>query len=118
MRVLMMLAHTQPSSMGVMVMPACSALAPSTDCTNSGTNEMLPNMAMPASVPCAMVTTNKRWRKSGSGRMGSTARRSTYSSAANKAPANASSSQLCALPGSIKPTSSVTSPAVSNAAPA
>ena len=66
-----------------MVMPASVALVPSTDCTNNGMNEILPNSAQPERTPCVMDVANSRSRKSGIGRIGSDARFSTQSKRMN-----------------------------------
>ena len=76
------LAVTHPSSIGVTVIPACVALVPSTDWTNSGMNEMLPNMAHPVRTPCSTAVVNNPSLKRGIGRIGSAALISTRSKAA------------------------------------
>ena len=72
-----MLASTHESIIGMIAAPATVALVPSTACTYSGTYEALPNIAQPASTPCAHATANMRSRNRLSGSTGSATWRST-----------------------------------------
>src|SRR5688572_16308960 len=78
-----MLAATQPNNNGVIVIPACIAFVPNTDCTNNGVNEIKPYNAQPVNKPCAIVAKNKRSRNNEIGTIGSDARTSTHTNKIN-----------------------------------
>ena len=84
----MMLAPTQPSIIGVSTLPAAVALVPNTACAKSGMNDVLPNIAQPASSPWLTATAKSRSLKSGSGSTGSATRRSTHSRTMNRTAAS------------------------------
>jgi hypothetical protein len=80
-------------------------------------NETLPNIAQPDRMPWTVDVANNRSRKSGSGRIGSAARRSTHNSRTNNAMDTLIKIQLD-IPVIIKPSRSITTLTVSSAAPA
>src|SRR4029453_11754370 len=65
---------TQPSTKGISTTPAAVAVMPLTDCRNSGTNEIAPNMAIPARKPVTVAASTMRTRNNRKGRIGSAAR--------------------------------------------
>lgn len=113
-----MLDATDASIMGVSVAPAAVALVPTTACTYSGTNDALPNIAQPASTPCAQATADMRSRNRPSGSTGSGTRHSTTISRPSSSAAAPSAAQPSGSRMSPSPSSSATTPAVSSAAPA
>ena len=64
--------------------PDDDADEPITPCTNSGTNEIVPNIAIPTSAMQAMLPATIGLRKSANGRIGSRERRSQNPKTASK----------------------------------
>jgi len=108
---------------GVRTMPAPVAVVPVTDWRKSGTNEIAPNIAMPARKRVTTAATTIRLPKSRSGTIGSDARCSTTTnrtSAVTPNPSGASTAlpdQAPARPASTTPSRTADTPAAKSATP-
>src|SRR5439155_1695794 len=105
-------------------MPAPVAVAPVTDWRKSGTNEIAPNIAMPARKRVTTAAMTMRLPKSRSGTIGSAARRSTTTNSTSPVRPSASGlstaapDQDPARPACTMPSRSADTPAVKRATPA
>ena len=114
---------THASTNGVSTNPACVAELPTTDCMNSGTKEMAPNIAMPARKPVITAATTMRLPNSRNGTIGSAARRSTAANPAKASTAitsGATTSRRChapAWPAATTPRRSDDTPAANRSTP-
>ena len=115
---------TQPSTKGMSTMPAPVADMPLTAWRKSGTNEIAPNMAMPARNPVAAAASTTRLAKRRSGTIGSGTRRSTTTNAGSVTRATASGPTTSppvhepTRPASSTPTSRAETPAANRQSPA
>src|SRR3989440_664774 len=97
---------TQPKTNGMSTLPDAVADMPLTACRNSGTNEIAPNIAMPARNPVAAAARTTRLPNSRSGTIGSATRRSTAKNAGSATTAIASRTCTSAPgPGPARPPS-------------
>src|SRR3954451_7535892 len=90
--------HTAPSVMGVSTTPEDVADVPITPCTNSGTYEIVPNIAIPTSAMQATLPATIGLRSTSNGRIGSRARRSTSANSPSITADIASAPTTCPLP--------------------
>src|SRR5436853_7608711 len=82
--------QTAPRIIGVSTTPDDVADVPITPCTNSGTYEIVPNIAIPTSAMHATLPATIGLRRISNGRIGSPARRSTNANAASNSAARTS----------------------------
>jgi hypothetical protein len=114
---------TQPSVNGISTIPAAVADMPLTSCRKSGTNEIAPNIAMPARNPVDAPASTMRWPNMRRGTMGSAARRSTRTNATRastdsaSSPSTSSPVHLPTRPASITPIKSADTPSANRARP-
>ena len=115
---------THPITKGVRTKPAIVAEEPATCCRKSGTNEIAPNIAIPAKKPVATAASTIRLAKSPRGTIGSGARRSTAMNAPSattataSAPRTSSPPQAPTRPAWTAPSSSAETPVAKSAIPA
>ena len=115
---------TQPITNGVSTKPATVAEVPETVWRNSGTNEIAPNIAMPARNPVTMAASTMRLAKRESGSIGSRARRSTetntprLTAAMTSSPTTSSRPQAPTRPASTRASSNAETPTANSAMPA
>ena len=89
---------TAPRMSGVRTTPEDVADVPITPCTNSGTNAIVPNIAIPTSATEATPAATVRWRKRSKGRMGSFTCRSTSVNSASRTAAPTNAPMTCTEP--------------------
>src|SRR5260370_40716559 len=86
---------TAPSISGVRTTPDDVAEVPITPCTNSGTYEIVPNIAIPTSAIQATLDATTALRNTSNGRIGSRTRRSVTANRTSSAAATASAPTPC-----------------------
>src|SRR5438445_10808690 len=79
---------TAPSISGVRTTPDDVAEVPITPCTNSGTDEIVPNITIPTSAMQRTLDATTGLRSTSNGRIGSRTRRSITANAASSRPAS------------------------------